>query len=479
MENRLELNSRELRQAREFIEGKMPPQSKELEESVIGLCLSDHIYFRRASMIVRNADVFYYSDHKSVWLAMMQLEKESGEFDMIMVAEKFRVAGRTDGVVLVSRLMTSASFSGKLEQHCFMLVEYFMRREMIMLSIQMQAKAYDMQTDIFDTVDMAKMGMDAITDNAVKKSIQTMETVVMNAITEIRQRMESPDLFLGLPLPVRALYNSTHGLHAPDLTVIAARPAMGKTAVVLSVIYELLEKDIEVGGFFLEMSNQQIINRMICLAVRKILNKVLSNHALRGRITPGEYQMAEKAASELIKKKLFMDDTAGLSFQELRSKAVTMKSKYDIKLLVVDYLQLVTQEKAGSREQEVSQIVRGLKNIAKELNIPVIALSQLSRKVEERSDKRPLLSDLRETGEIEQAADNVIFLYRPEYYGIPSDENGFPTKGLLEFIIAKQRNGSIGAVPAFFEPASGLVADWDTKPNLFTPDVELFENESH
>ena len=418
-----------------------------MEEAVLGAMMIDTKGVNDVIDILI-ADAFYKDAHKLIYEAITKLFQDNQPIDILTVSTQLRKDGKLDlvgGDFYLISLTQKISSSAHIEFHARVILQKYIQRSLIRISNEIIEEAYDESTDVFDLIDSAEGKLYEVTQGNIKKSPETAQSLVAQAKNRI-QEIGSKEGLSGLPTGFHKLDALTSGWQPSDLIIIAARPGMGKTAFVLSMARNIaVDAGKAVAVFSLEMSSVQLITRLISSET------ALSSEKLRtGKLEDHEWQQLNVKVKDLEKAPLFIDDTPSLSIFDLRAKARRLKQQNDIQLIIIDYLQLMTaggnQKGGGNREQEISTISRNLKGLAKELDIPVIALSQLSRAVETRgSSKRPLLSDLRESGAIEQDADIVSFIYRPEYYKIEQwddDEQG-PTEGQAEFIVAKHRNGSL------------------------------------
>ncbi|MEP6260806.1 MAG: replicative DNA helicase [Gillisia sp.] len=426
--------------------GKIPPQAVDLEEVVLGAMMIDKKGVDEIIDIL-HPDVFYKIAHQYIFEAIFKLFENTEAIDLLTVSNQLRKEGRLDkvgGEYYLIQLTQKVSSSAHIEFHARIILQKFIQRSLIKISNEIIEASYDEGTDVFDLLDTAESKLYEVTQGNIKRSTETAHSLVIQAKNRI-QEISNKDGLSGVPSGFDKLDKLTSGWQPSDLVIIAARPGMGKTALTLSMARNIaVGNNIPVAFFSLEMSAVQLITRLISSETG------LSSEKLRtGNLETHEWEQLNVKVKDLEKAPLFIDDTPSLSIFDLRAKARRLSSQYGIKLIVVDYLQLMTagsSVKGGNREQEISTISRNLKALAKELNIPVIALSQLSRAVETRGgSKRPLLSDLRESGAIEQDADIVSFIYRPEYYKIDEwdDEERSPTAGQGEFIVAKHRNGGL------------------------------------
>jgi replicative DNA helicase len=427
--------------------GKLQPQVLDLEEAVLGAMMIDKKGVDDVIDILQ-PDAFYKEGHKHIFEAIVQLFTETQPIDLLTVSAQLRKNGKLDlagGDFYLIQLTQKISSSAHIEFHSRIILQKFIQRSLIRISTEIIEASYDETTDVFNLLDQAESKLYEVTQGNIKRSSETAQSLVLQAKKRIEEISKQEGLS-GVETGFTNLDKLTSGWQPSDLIIIAARPAMGKTAFVLSMARNIaIDYGHPVALFSLEMASVQLITRLISSETG------LSSEKLRtGKLEPHEWTMLSTKVKNLEKAPLYIDDTPSLSIFDLRAKARRLVSQHGIKIIIVDYLQLMTAggngKGGGNREQEISTISRNLKALAKELNVPVIALSQLSRAVETRgSSKRPLLSDLRESGAIEQDADIVSFLYRPEYYKIDEwdDDEASPTAGQAEIMIAKHRNGGI------------------------------------
>lgn len=427
--------------------GKLPPQALDLEEAVLGAMMIDKKGVDEVIDILQ-PDAFYKDAHKYIFEAIVTLFNDSQPIDLLTVSSQLRKMAKLDlagGDFYLIQLTQKISSSAHIEFHSRIILQKYIQRSLIKISSEIIEDSYDETTDVFDLLDKAESKLYEVTQGNIKRSSETAQSLVIQAKKRIEQ-IAGKEGLSGIATGFHALDKVTSGWQPSDLIIIAARPGMGKTAFVLSMARNMaIQFNQAVAVFSLEMASVQLITRLISSETG------LSSEKLRtGKLEKHEWEQLSVKVRDLEKAPLYIDDTPSLSIFDLRAKARRLKSQYDIKLIIIDYLQLMTAggggKGGGNREQEISTISRNLKALAKELDVPVIALSQLSRAVETRgSSKRPLLSDLRESGAIEQDADIVSFIYRPEYYKIDEwdDDERSPTQGQAEFIIAKHRNGSL------------------------------------
>ena len=460
--------------------GKLPPQVLELEEAVLGAMMIDKKGVDEVIDILQ-PDAFYKESHKHIFEAIFQLFTDSQPIDLLTVSAQLKKNGKLElagGDFNLIQLTQKISSSAHIEFHSRIILQKYIQRSLIKISSEIIEESYDEATDVFDLLDKAESKLYEVTQGNIKRSSETAQSLVIQAKKRIEE-IANKEGMSGIATGFHKLDKITSGWQPSDLIIIAARPGMGKTAFVLSMARNIaIDLGQPVALFSLEMSSVQLITRLISSETG------LASEKLRtGKLEKHEWEQLSIKVKNLEKAPLFIDDTPSLSIFDLRAKSRRLASQHGIKLIIVDYLQLMTAggnngKGIGNREQEISTISRNLKALAKELSIPVIALSQLSRAVETRgSSKRPLLSDLRESGAIEQDADIVSFIYRPEYYKLDEwdDDEHSPTEGQAEFIIAKHRNGSlenvrlkfIGSLGKFdnLEDYGGGYGDLESKMN--------------
>lgn len=428
--------------------GKLPPQALDLEEAVLGAMMIDKKGVDEVIDILQ-PDAFYKDGHKYIFEAIVNLFNDSQPIDLLTVSAQLKKMAKLDlagGDFYLIQLTQKISSSAHIEFHSRIILQKFIQRSLIKISSEIIEESYDETTDVFELLDAAESKLYEVTQGNIKRSSETAQSLVIQAKKRIEE-IAGKEGLSGVATGFDKLDKITSGWQPSDLIIIAARPGMGKTAFVLSMARNIaIDFGHAVALFSLEMSSVQLITRLISSET------TLSSEKLRtGKLEKHEWEQLSVKVKDLEKAPLFIDDTPSLSIFDLRAKARRLKSQHDIKIIIVDYLQLMTAggsngKGIGNREQEISTISRNLKALAKELEVPVIALSQLSRNVESRpGHKRPLLSDLRESGAIEQDADIVSFIYRPEYYKLEEwdDDENSQTQGQAEFIIAKHRNGSL------------------------------------
>jgi replicative DNA helicase len=442
--------------------GKLPPQAIELEEAVLGALMLE----RDAISIVieiLEAESFYKDEHKLIYGAIRSLFEKSQPIDILTVTNELRAQGKLEfigGAYYISELTNRIGSAANVEYHARIIAQKYILRKLIEVSSGIQEDAYDEMTDVFDLLDKAERELFSITEKNLRSSYESMGNLISQAITQIEEIRNTTEGLSGIPSGFSDLDRLTSGFQRSDLVIIAARPGMGKTSFVMSLARNAaVDFKKPVAIFSLEMSSVQLVLRLISSEAEIDASKLKN-----GQLEEHEWHQLHAKIAKLSEAGIYIDDTPALNVFELRAKCRRLKAQYGIEMVIIDYLQLMAGNKEGkqsmNREQEISTISRSLKGLAKELNIPVIALSQLSRQVEQRGGaKRPILSDLRESGSIEQDADQVMFIYRPEYYGLTEDEEGRPVAGIAEIIVAKNRHGATDTIPLRFVGKFARFAD--------------------
>ena len=438
--------------------GRLQPQELDFEKSVLGALLLEKDAYALISDIL-TPESFYDVRNQKVFSAIRTLNLAQSPLDLLTVAEQLRVDGNFEevgGPAYLASLTQNIVSSSHIEYHARVIAQKATARELIAYSANVQDKAFDPTQDIDELMQEAEGSLFKLSQKKLKKDYQQIDPVISEAYEMLHKAAERTDGMSGIASGFHELDRMTSGWQNSDLVILAARPAMGKTAFALSMAKNIaVYQNIPVAMFSLEMSNVQLINRVIVNTCEIKGEKIKS-----GQLEAYEWAQLDNKIKDLIGKPMFVDDTPSLSVFELRTKARRLVKEHGVKLIMIDYLQLMNASgmSFGSRQEEVSTISRSLKGLAKELNIPILALSQLNRGVENRpggentlDSKRPQLSDLRESGAIEQDADMVIFIHRPEYYHLYKDENGNDLKGKAVIIIAKHRNGAVGDVLLTFK----------------------------
>lgn len=429
--------------------GRLQPQARELEEAVLGALMLEKDAYSIVSEILK-PECFYEKAHEKIYAAIVDLALSQRPVDMLTVTEQLKKRGELEdvgGPFYISQLTSKVASSAHIEYHARIIAQKYLARELISFTAMIQGKAFDETLDVEDLMQEAEGKLFEISQRNVKKDVTQINPVIKDAMEMLQKAALQKEGLSGLRTGFEGLDKMTSGWQNSDLIIIAARPAMGKTAFVLSMAKNMaVNFNTPVALFSLEMSNVQLVNRLIVNVCEIPGEKIKS-----GRLESYEWEQLDFKIKELYDAPIFVDDTPSLSVFELRTKARRLVREHGIKCIIIDYLQLMNASgmNFGSREQEVSTISRSLKGLAKELNIPIIALSQLNRGVEARQGvegKRPQLADLRESGAIEQDADMVCFIHRPEYYKIYTSADGSDLRGMAEIIIAKHRNGAVGDV---------------------------------
>ncbi len=423
-----------------------PPSAPEIEMNVLGAMLIERESVPKAIELLRPED-FYLKEHQIIFKAMLNLFHSGEPVDTVTLYDELKKMNKSEevgGAVYISKLSQNISSAANIEYHAKIILEKSILRELISTSHDIAKNAYDGIDDAFDILDSAERKIFEITEQHLKKSYQGMDRAVREAMEYIDAIHSTDYKKFAVPTGFYDLDEILGGFQKSDLIILAARPSMGKTALGLSVARNAaVQYKIPIAFFSLEMATIQLVIRLICAEGRLDAHKVRT-----GKLPSEEGVKLGRIASKLIEAPVYIDDTPAQTILEIRAKARRLKAEKKIGMIIIDYLQLVQGPASSeSREREIAFISRSLKALAKELEIPVIALAQLNRAVEGRSDKRPQLADLRESGSIEQDADVVMFINRPEYYGIKSfPDDNTSTEGIAEIIVAKQRNGPVGDV---------------------------------
>lgn len=446
-----EVKNRKKKETNLELLGKLPPQAVDLEEAILGAVLTERDALTSVLDIL-NPQMFYIEANQKIFEACMRLSLESMPVDLLTVTNELRQEGILEeigGAYYLTQLSDRVVSSANIEYHARVVAEKYVKRELIKQCTGTIEKCYDDSDDVFELISETEMHRDEVLNQiSTRKEISNDEAV--EAVFDHMLKMQlNPVVGLsGIPSGIYDIDKVTGGWQKSDLVILAARPAMGKTSLSLQMGINAAEKGHAVAIFSIEMAFAQLTKKMLSIRSKIDFNKIYKN-----QFDPEDWEILKSKKNEIKNLPIFWDDTPGINITELVAKAKRMKRKHNISLIIIDYLQIIGVPKMfnRNREQEISFISRTLKALAKDLNVPVICLSQLSREVEKRPGKRPMLSDLRESGSIEQDADIVTFLYRPEYYDIREDELGHSTDGVAEFIIAKHRNGETRDVKLFFD----------------------------
>ncbi len=426
---------------------RMPPQNIDAEQAVLGAMLIKKEAIAEVSQLLRPED-FYRDAHKIIYEAMLALFNRNEPADIVTVTnylDKENKLDKVGGITFVTALANIVPTAANVNFHANIVREKADLRHLINTATDIAGMAYEATDDVSDVIDKSEKMIMEVANRQNVSAFTPMQEIVMETFDKINTLYESKGGLTGISCGFKDLDALTSGLQASDLILVAARPSMGKTAFTLNIAANVALKEKKTVAFFsLEMSKQQLVQRMLCseggIDSQKLKNADLSTE---------DWEKLVRTADKVSAAPLYIDDTAGITVMELRSKARRLKAEHGLDLIIIDYLQLMQgRSKGGSdnRQQEISEISRSLKAVARELNVPVIALSQLSRSVESRQIKRPMLSDLRESGSLEQDADIVMFLYREDYYD-PETAN----KNITEVIVAKHRNGPVDTVKMFFK----------------------------
>ena len=420
---------------------KLPPQAVDIEEAVLGAMMLEKDALTAVIDILK-PDTFYKETHQKIYTAICELFRRSEPIDILTVTNELKNTGELDiigGAYFITQLTNRVASSANIEYHARIIIQKFIQRELIRISTEISRDAYQDSTDVLELLDSAEQRLFAIGEDNMRRKWEDMKTLIKDAIKVIEDASKQAGHLTGVGSGFTKLDHMTGGWQRSDLIIVASRPSMGKTAFTLTMARNMaIELKKPVAFFSLEMSSLQLVTRLIASET-----EIDSNKIKNGNLDTDEWKHLHSKINMLTEAPLYIDDTPALSIFELRAKCRRLKQQHKIEAVIVDYLQLMSSgtEGRGNREQEISNISRALKSLAKELNIPIIVLSQLSRAVETRGGtKKPILSDLRESGAIEQDADVVVFLYRPEYYKITEDEEGNQTHGMAEIIVAKHRN---------------------------------------
>ena len=435
------------------MEERVPPQNIEAEQSVLGAMLIDKEAIAKATEIL-SAEDFYREAHRVIFSAMLEIYNKNEAVDMITVTDILRRDNKLEdvgGIAYITSLANVVLTAANVKYHAEIVAEKSVLRQLVKVSTEIAAMGYEANDEVGVLLDTAESRILEISNRKKRADFTPISAVLMDSVQNIEKLLNNKGGLTGIPTGFNDLDKLTSGLHPSDFIILAARPSMGKTALALNIVQNVaLRAHKRVGGdlrsvafFSLEMSKEQLVNRMLCAEAN------IDSQRLRiGEMKEDDWTHLWDACDVMSKAKIYIDDTAGITVMDMRSRARRLKAEHGLDLIVVDYLQLMQgsgkRNTSGDRQQEVSEISRSLKALARELDVPVLALSQLSRGVEARQVKRPMLSDLRESGSLEQDADIVAFLYREDYYN-PETENKH-----TELIIAKHRNGPVDTVNLFF-----------------------------
>lgn len=459
--------------------GKAPPQAVEIESAVLGAFMQDPQCLTNIIDILK-PEVFYKEAHQIIFKAIERLFTKAEPADILTVVQELKKTGELEiagGAFYVSQLTNRIASTANTEFHARIVLEKFIQRELIRISTDTLQHAYEDNQDVFELLSYAEENIFSISSTTIKKTFEHIKNILAKSLAEIESAKNQE--FSGVPSGFTRLDAITGGFRKTDLIILAGRPGTGKSSFAMTAARNasvLFDKAI--GVFSLEMPSTQLVNRLISAEAEIDADKLR-----HGEINDQQWQSIHRNIARLAESKIYIDDTPAISIFEFHAKAKRLKNQYNIEMIIVDYLQLMTtgsQNKFGNREQEVGLVSRSLKAMAKELDIPILALAQMSRSVEQRSDKRPQLSDLRDSGQIEMDADIVMFIHRPFICGIMQDENGMSTEGQAEIIIAKHRNGKIGSENLLFVEQFAKFMDTSEKVNGFdSPKPHIKEEFAH
>jgi replicative DNA helicase len=446
-----------------FPAGKLPPQAPDLEEAVLGaMMLEKNAY--TAVLEILKPEAFYEPKHQTIFNICKDLFEKGEPIDILTVTTELRKSGELEGVggaYYITQLTNRVSSAANVEYHARIIAEKHIQRELIRIGTEITTEAFEEGADALGLLDTAQQKIFEVSEGTISRDVEKIDDLLKKAIKNLESIKDHENKLTGIPSGFMELDRETSGWQKSDLIILAARPGMGKTAFALSTARNAaVDFGKSIAVFSLEMSGEQLVTRLISGETEIISQKMRS-----GNLTPQEWDRLNNKIGKLADAKIFIDDTPGISVFELKAKCRRLKAQQGIDMIIIDYLQLMRGEDSkgqGNREQEIGYISRSLKGLAKELHVPVIALAQLSRAVETRGgNKKPMLSDLRESGSIEQDADMVMFLYRPEYYQITEFEDGMPTQGLAEVMLAKHRHGAIGDFRVRFQGEYARFIDID------------------
>jgi len=448
---------------------KLPPQAVEVEQAVLGAMLIDPRAVGRALEILGpDGGCFYHDPHGRIYQAMVGLYERSEPVDQLTVSEELKRRQQLDavgGVGYLATLAAEVATSANAEFHARIVLDRALSRRLIDTANQIATQAYEGRSEVQGLIDWAEQQIFSLSERRLSEGFESLDSLLQGTFEQIEQAHRQISTVTGVDTGFADLNDKTAGFQKGELIILAARPSVGKSALALCMARNAaMDTGVGVAIFTLEMSKIQLAQRLLCIETRLNLQ-----HLRTGRLREEDWINLTRNIGRLSQAPIYIDDTAGISVLEARAKARRLKREKGIGLVIIDYLQLMsTHENIPSREQEISRISRGLKALAKELDVPVLALSQLSRAVESRSDRRPQLSDLRESGSIEQDADMVMFIYRPDLYGLKSPDGG-SLEGMAEVIIGKQRNGPTGSVQLMWNPEcasyENLAPEWRMEPD--------------
>ncbi len=425
---------------------RVPPQNIEAEQAVLGAMLIKKEAIAEVQEILQPDD-FYREAHRIVYEAMVQLQNNDEAVDLVTLTEQLRKSEQLDkigGLAFITQLANAVPTAANVVYHAKIVKEKAELRSLINAATAIASAAYEDNTDVENIMDDAEKKILAVANRQNGGAFESMKSIVMRTFERINVLYESKGGLTGISSGFKDLDKLTAGLQKSDLILVAARPSMGKTAFTLNIASYVGTHGGKVAFFSLEMSKEQLMQRMLCAEGGIDATKLRT-----GQLDTQEWNKLVHVADTLSRAPIYIDDTAGITVMELRSKARRLKAEHGLDLIIIDYLQLMQgrpSKNGDNRQQEISEISRSLKALARELDVPVIALSQLSRSVESRQIKKPMLSDLRESGSLEQDADIVMFLYREDYYDKDTEN-----KNITDIIVAKHRNGPVDTISLFFQ----------------------------
>jgi replicative DNA helicase len=425
---------------------KIPPQNIEAEKSVLGSMLIEKAAIGKAIEILGNEVPFYREVHKKIYLSIVDLFMKNEPVDLVTITEELKRKQELEaigGVGYLTEMINSVPTAANVEYYAKIVKEKATLRGLINACEEIKHLSYETPDDVDKVVDNAEKIIFSVTQEKIKQDFLSIKHIIKDSFQTIEELYAKKEHVTGIPTGYREFDLKTSGLHGSEFIIIAGRPSMGKTSFALGIAHKAgVEEKTPVAIFSLEMSRDQLVQRMLCSEARVDAQKVRT-----GYLSESDWPKLTIAAGRLAEAPIFIDDTPAISALEVRAKARRLKAEQDIGLIIIDYLQLMSGSgRSENRQQEISDISRSLKSLARELNVPVVALSQLSRAVEQRPDSRPRLSDLRESGAIEQDADIVVFIFREEVYKPEIPE----LKGMAQINIGKQRNGPTGPLDLAF-----------------------------
>ena len=423
---------------------RLPPQAVEVEQAVLGAMLIDQRAVGRAIEIL-DEGTFYHGPHARIFQAIIALYERNEAIDQLTLAEELKRRGQLEevgGVVYLATLAAEVATAANIDHHAKIVLDKGLSRSLIETAAEISSRAFEGHTEVNELIDWSERRIFSLSERRLSQGFEAIESVLHETFEQIERAHNRVSLVSGVDTGFSDLNDITSGFQPGDLLIMAARPSVGKTALALCLARNAaVEHGVGVGVFSLEMSRHQVAQRLLCVETKVDLHKLRS-----GRLRDEDWMHLTRNVGRLAQAPIFIDDTPGITVLEVRAKARRLQREQGIGMIIIDYMQLMgSHQNYSSREQEVSNISRGLKGLAKELNVPVLSLSQLSRATEARTDRRPQLSDLRESGSIEQDADVVMFIYRPDLYGLKTAEGG-SQEGMAEIIVGKQRNGPTGSV---------------------------------